>query len=311
MDLITLVILGGILGLVVIGIGLIIYGIRQSNKSAAIGERLQTFTESSLSLEEMELQQPFYQRIILPIMQALLAALGKMGPKQNAEKVKKQLQQAGNPGGITPQMFVGLRIGLAVGLMVIFGSVTLYSMENKMQALMYTGLGTVLGYLLPGMWLGNQIKKRAKNVLKSLPDCLDLLTISVEAGLGFDLALQRVSQKWDNEMTKEFKRVISDVQLGRSRREALRDMSDRTGVEDVKTFVSAIIQAEQLGVSMSKILRIQSDQLRQRRRQRAEEAAQKAPIYMLFPMVFFIFPAIFIVILGPAIPKMMNAFGGL
>jgi tight adherence protein C len=197
-----------------------------------------------------------------------------------------------------------------VGLLVLFGAITLTSMNNTMQALMYTVVGGALGYTLPGMWLGQQIKKRKKNITKALPDALDLLTISVEAGLGFDVALKRVTEKWDDELSREFKRALSDVQLGRSRREALRDMSDRTGVEDVQTFISAIIQADQLGVSMSKILRLQSDQMRTRRRQRAEEEAQKAPIKMLFPMVFLIFPALFVVILGPAVPKLMTGLPG-
>jgi tight adherence protein C len=133
----------------------------------------------------------------------------------------------------------------------------------------------------------------------------------VEAGLAFDLALQRVTMKWDDELSREFKRVLSDVRLGRTRREALRDLAQRTGVEDVQTFTSAVIQADQLGVSMSKILRIQADQMRVRRRQRAEALAQQAPIKMLFPMVFLIFPALFVVILGPAVPRLLNSFGGL
>jgi tight adherence protein C len=124
------------------------------------------------------------------------------------------------------------------------------------------------------------------------------------------VALKRVTEKWDDELSREFKRSLSDVQLGRSRSEALRDMTDRTGVDDVKTFVSAIIQAEQLGVSMSKILRLQSEQLRMKRRQRAEEEAQKAPIKMLFPMVFLIFPSIFVVILGPAVPRLIGGLPG-
>ena len=177
--------------------------------------------------------------------------------------------------------------------------------------LMYTAIGGAMGYLLPGIWLGQQMKKRKKNILKSLPDSLDLLCISVEAGLSFDQALGRVSEKWDNELCREFKRMLTDVRLGRARRDALRDMSARCGVEDVQTFVAAVIQAEQLGVSMSRILRIQSDQMRLRRRQRAEEEAHKAPIKMLFPMVFLIFPSLFVVIQGPADTKLMNGLGGL
>jgi tight adherence protein C len=176
---------------------------------------------------------------------------------------------------------------------------------------MYTAVGGALGYLLPGMWLGQQIKKRKHNIVKALPDALDLLTISVEAGLAFDLALMRVADKWDNELSNEFKRVLTDTRLGRARRDALKDMAKRTGVEDVQTFTAAIIQAEQLGVSIGKILRIQSDQMRIRRRQRAEEAAHKAPIKMLIPMAFLIFPSLFVVILGPAVPRLMESLSGL
>jgi tight adherence protein C len=201
-------------------------------------------------------------------------------------------------------MFVGMRVGLGLFLLVLFGFVTAWS-------LIYTPLGGAIGYLMPGMWLRSQINKRKKNILKALPDALDLLTISVEAGLGFDVALQRVTEKWDDELSREFKRALGDVRLGRARRDALRDMADRTGVDDVQTFVAAIIQAEQLGVAMSKILRLQSDQMRVRRRQRAEAEAQRAPIKMLFPMVFLIFPALFVVILGPAVPRIMESLGGI
>ncbi|WP_276522233.1 type II secretion system F family protein [Kallotenue papyrolyticum] len=140
-----------------------------------------------------------------------------------------------------------------------------------------------------------------------MPDALDLLSISVEAGLGFDLALQRVANKWDNDLSREFRRVISDMQLGIPRREALKLMADRCGVEELNNFVQAIVQAEQLGVSIGKILKVQSEQMRIRRRQRAEELAHQAPVKMLFPMVFLIFPSLLVVILGPAIPRLLSA----
>lgn len=297
--------------LVVVIVGVLVYIARTQQATAAnIGDRLDQFTESTMTLEELELQQPFYQRVIVPMGQSILAKLGKFGPQQGAEIARRNLQQAGNPGDITPTMFVGMRMGLGVGLFVLFGVVTLTSMENKTQALMYTVLGGGMGYMLPGIWLGQQISKRKKEITKALPDALDLLTISVEAGLGFDVALQRVTEKWDDALSREFKRSLSDMRLGRSRSEALRDMGERTGVDDVKTFVSAIIQADQLGVSMSKILKLQSEQMRQKRRQRAEEEAQKAPVKMLFPMVFLIFPSLFVVILGPAVPQVMDGLPG-
>lgn len=297
--------------LLLAGVGLVVMGMRQQTQPDAISERLTQFTERTMSLEELELQAPFSQRVLAPIMRAILLRLGKLGPQQSAEQLRLNLQQAGNPGNLTPTQFTGIRMALMLVLLVVFGFITWTQNLPSEQMLMYTAIGGMMGYILPGTWLGNQIKRRKKNIVKALPDALDLLTISVEAGLSFDQGIQRVSEKWDNELSREFKRMLADVRLGRAKRDALRDMSNRCGVDDVQTFVSAIIQAEQLGVSMGRILKIQSDQMRLRRRQRAEEEAHKAPIKMLFPMVFLIFPALFVVILGPAIPRLMNSIGGL
>jgi tight adherence protein C len=295
---------------VILGLGLILIGLQRVRQPDAIGERLNQFTERALSLEEMELQQPFSQRVLAPIARTILTTLGKNTPEKSMERLRVNLQQAGNPGNITPQMFIGIRIVLALALGGLITLVVFRSMEPT-QAMLYSAVGFGLGYMLPIMWLGRQITARKKAITKALPDALDLLTISVEAGLAFDLALQRVTQKWDDELSREFKRVLSDIRLGRTRREALKDLAQRTGVEDVQTFTAAVIQADQLGVSMSKILKLQSDQMRIRRRQRAEEEAQKAPIKMLFPMVFLIFPALFVVILGPAVPRIMTSLGSL
>jgi tight adherence protein C len=295
-------------GLLVIGVALVIFSLTRSAQTDIIGDRLSQFTERSMTLSELELEQPFSQRVLVPLMRTLFNTIGKYGPKQSAERLRLNLQQAGNPGNLNPVMFSGIRMALAVLLGVIFSFITFRTMPFA-QAMMYSAIGIGLGYLLPGIWLGQQIKKRKKNIIKALPDALDLLTISVEAGLAFDSALQRVTEKWETELAKEFKRVLTDTRLGRARRDALKDMAARTGVDDVQTFTAAIIQAEQLGVSIGKILRIQADQMRVRRRQRAEEAAQKAPIKMLFPMVFLIFPALFVVILGPAVPRLMQGLG--
>jgi tight adherence protein C len=303
-----------VLGLAVVliaGLAVLIVGMMRPAQTDVIGDRLSQFTERTMTLDELELQQPFSQRVLIPLMRTILGQIGKYGPKQSADRLRLSLQQAGNPGNITPVMFSGLRMALFVMLLVIAGTVTFGQGMAASKALMYTAVGGALGYLLPGMWLGQQIKKRKHNITKALPDALDLLTISVEAGLAFDLALMRVADKWDNELSSEFKRVLTDTRLGRARRDALKEMAQRTGVEDVQTFTAAIIQAEQLGVSIGKILRIQSDQMRIKRRQRAEEAAHKAPILMLIPMAFLIFPSLFVVILGPAVPKLMTSLGGL
>ncbi|MCX7790111.1 MAG: type II secretion system F family protein [Chloroflexaceae bacterium] len=296
--------------ILLLGVGLIGVSLVRMRQPDVVGERLNQYTERAMTLEELELQQPFHERVIIPATKSILATLGKYGPKQSAERLRLNLQMAGNPGGITPAMFVGLRVVLALMLGGIISVLTFRTMQFP-QALLYSVVGFALGYMLPVMWLGRRIAARKRAITKALPDALDLLCISVEAGLAFDLALQRVADKWDDELSREFKRALKDMQLGRTRREALKDLADRTGVDDVQTFTAAVIQADQLGVSMSKILRIQSDQMRVRRRQRAEELAQQAPIKMLFPMVFLIFPALFVVILGPAVPRIISSFSGL
>jgi tight adherence protein C len=156
------------------------------------------------------------------------------------------------------------------------------------------------------MMIQSRIKRRQENIWKALPDALDLLVICVEAGLGFDMAMGKVYEKWENELAIAFGRVLREIQLGKLRRDALRDMANRMGVPDVTSFVAAIIQADQLGVSMAKILRIQADQMRIKRRQRAQEKAHQAPVKMIFPMVFLIFPSIWIVLLGPSIIILLN-----
>jgi tight adherence protein C len=170
-------------------------------------------------------------------------------------------------------------------------------------------VAALLGFFLPILWLRSKIRNRQTQIVRSLPDALDLLTITVEAGMGFDGAIQKVAEKWDNQLSKGFNKVTQEMRLGISRREALKNMDRTMGVPDVTTFVAAIIQAEQLGVSIAKILRVQSEQMRVKRRQRAEEMANKAPIKMLFPMVFLIFPALFIILLGPAILVIMETEG--
>jgi tight adherence protein C len=169
-----------------------------------------------------------------------------------------------------------------------------------------------LGFFLPELWLRGKINHRQSEIRRAMPDALDLLTICVEAGLGFDAAMAKVYSKWDNELAIGFGRVIREIQLGKLRREALRDMADRMGVSEMTSFVAAVIQSEQLGVSMARVLRIQADQMRIKRRQRAEEEAHKAPIKMLIPMAILIFPSICIVLLTPALLMLFSSsLGGL
>jgi tight adherence protein C len=164
-----------------------------------------------------------------------------------------------------------------------------------------------MGFAMPQMLLTSKIQRRQNEIRKAMPDALDLLAICVEAGLGFEAALQKVCEKWENELSLAFARVLREIQLGKLRKEALRDMADRIGLTELTSFTAAVIQSEQLGVSLAKILRIQSDQMRIRRRQIAEEKAHKAPVKMLIPMALLIFPTIMIVLLTPAVLRLMQS----
>jgi tight adherence protein C len=223
------------------------------------------------------------------------------------EKIQHNLDLAGNPYGWTTMQFLGLRLlatlllgGLGVVILVVSKSMTVT------RRVLIMGLMAAAGYYLPALWLRSRASSRQREVRRSMPDALDLLTICVEAGLGFDGAMARVAEKWDNELSREFTRVLQEIQLGKLRREALRNMADRVDVSEMSTFVAAIVQAEELGVSIATVLRIQAEEMRTRRRQRAEELARQAPIKMLPAIAFLIFPAIFVVLLGPAAIRFMT-----
>lgn len=295
-----------ILGVVVVGIIIVAMMFMGGGKEDQIAERLAQFAERPLTLEEIELQKPFRERVVAPLVNGISTRLSRMMPRQTLERLRVRLETAGNP--MQPGAFMVLQVA-AVVVAAVLAVILLKNTQGSMRLLYLIGLG-LFSLLLPNYWLSGRITARQKSILKSLPDAIDLLTISVEAGLGFDLAMQRVVEKWDNELSREFSRVLADTRLGKNRRDALRELVGRTGVPDLSTFVAAVIQADQLGVSIAKILRVQSDQLRIRRRQRAEELAHQAPIKMLFPLVFLIFPAMFVVILGPAVPMVWGSFFG-
>lgn len=280
------------------------------SRASVIRARLHTHGDRPLSLQEVEWQQPFSRRILLPVLSGVGSILGRLTPQGFLASIRKDLDLAGNPFGWRAADFLALRAG--AGLLGATGAVLVGLASGWPQLQLVGGaiiLG-VLGFLLPIVWLSHKIAKRSEEMLLSFPDALDLLTISVEAGMGFDGAIAIVADKWRNELGRAFERVLTEMRLGRARVEALKEMARRTKVEDIHQFVAAIVQADQLGVPMAHILRIQSEQMRIRRRQRAEEQAMKAPIKMLFPMVFLIFPAMFIVILGPALPSILNLFSG-
>ncbi len=307
-----------LIGLVlVLGVGVILVGMRAPRQEDALEARLAELgaVGRTATLEEIELSLPFSERVIRPILQKVAALIGRMTPSQTLSRTRRYLELAGLSQKIGPAEFVAARYILSLllgGVVILLMGRLNMPMSRKLLLIV---VSFALGYYMPGSWLGSKIRRRQKEILKALPDALDLLTICVEAGLSFDAAMAKVVEKWDNELSLAFARVLQEIQLGKLRREALRDMADTMDIRDVSNFVAALIQADQLGVSIAKVLRIQSDQMRVRRRQRAEELARQAPIKMIIPIVFLIFPALFIILLGPGVLTVirsgaLKAFGG-
>ena len=260
------------------------------------------------SLEEIELSQPFSERVIVPVVRRIGEFSARFTPQKAIQDTARKLELAGNPWPIDAATFLAIRFILAVVLAGFLIAVVLISPPSSpSDNFMYIGGAAFAGFYLPHLMLTSRITRRQKEIRKAMPDALDLLTICVEAGLGFDAAMSKVSDKWENELSLAFARVIREVQLGKVRREALKDMSDRLGIPEMTSFVAAIIQSELLGVSMAKVLRIQSDQMRVKRRQRAEEEAHKAPVKMIIPMALLIFPSIMIIILTPAVIQIIGS----
>ncbi len=304
--------------LVVMAIVLVIVGLRSGDTEDPLQARLAEFAQrvdegTVESLEEIELSQPITQRIFLPIARRFGEIALRFTPQNALQGTAEKLERAGNPAGLDPTVFWAMRFG-GVGLGILFVILTTIAPEGSFikgrTGLLMAAGSAVLGFYVPELWLGSKISRRQKEIRKAMPDALDLLTICVEAGLGFDAAMGKVHDKWDNELSMVFGRVLREMQLGKLRREALRDMADRVGIAEMTSFVAAIIQSEQLGVSMANVLRIQSDGMRVKRRQLAEEEAQKAPIKMLFPMAILIFPSLMIILLGPAALLLLRSVAG-
>jgi len=258
-----------------------------------------------------EMEEPFVQRVLIPLGRSILRAVGRHMPSQMLEAIQNQLVLAGRPGNLTATDFLGLRVlagsvGLVLGY--LYGSRLAADPRLRMLAPL---IGTIFFYTLPQSWLTSRIKRRKDVIQRALPDALDMLTVCVEAGLAFEAALQRVSDQWAGPLSDEFARLVSEIRLGVPRPQALRRLAQRCDVPDVTSFVAVLVQAHSMGTSIALVLRSQADQIRTLRRQRAEEKANKAPIKVLVVMLLFIFPALFVVILGPAVPKVIDAFSAM
>jgi tight adherence protein C len=228
-------------------------------------------------------------------------------PSRNVDQLQQQLIIAGLPGGLSVTDFMGLRFlagALAAGGMFFM----MVTRQTMLYTLLYAGGAFLVGLYLPNFWLRSKGKARMKAVSRALPDALDMMSICVDAGLGFEAAIQKVAYQNDNPLAHEFRRVISEIRVGVPRTEALHHLAQRTGVPEVASFTAVLIQADKLGIAIRNVLNTQSVQMRVRRRQHAEEEARKAPLKMMIPLVLFVFPALFAVVLGPAVPRLLEAF---
>jgi len=261
---------------------------------------------SGPTLTQRELSGSFLKRTLLPLTRNVGLTLGRMTPQNSLEDLKRQLVVAGNPLGLGPQDFYGLRIAF-----LILGSVAAFlilrSGVDRINILLSAML-VILCYLFPILWLRAMVRSRQTKIRRGLPDALDMLSVCADSGLGFDQSLQRVSESWKTPISQEFGRVVAEMEIGVSRREALREMTERLDISELSSFVSIILQSEQIGMSIADTLHAQAEQMRIERRFRAQELARTIPIKMLVPLAFLIFPAIIAVILGPAIPQLLDLF---
>lgn len=278
-------------------------------------DRLSRYRQARDLIEESELERSFFSRAIIPAIKSILKFLSRFTPGYNIDKLQTALLHAGTPGGLTPTDILGLQILCAIfpmGAYLIFvWSTGQIPFTAPLILLRNSAALAIVGYLLPRLWLKMRVDQRKEEIITSFSDALDMLSISVEAGLGFDSGLLRVSEQWNNALTREFNRAVLEMRVGTPRNIALQRMADRTGVQDVKTFVGVLIQSSELGVSIAEILHAQAEEVRLRRRQRAEELARQASIKMIFALVFLIFPALLVVLLGPGVPNIIEALGAL
>lgn len=255
-----------------------------------------------------EADRPFADRVLDPLQQRALKVGRRITGADQAERIRKRLELAGNPHGLTVDRIVSLKVMGAIALPLILLAYCALLSTSITTMIGATIGGIAVGFFGADIYLYQCTAKRADQIKRTLADAVDLLTISVEAGLGFDAAVQQVARHTDGPLAEEFSRVLREMQLGMGRSEALRAMGDRTDVEDLRTFVGSMVQADAFGIPIGQVLRVQSSEIRLKRRQYAEEKAQQVPVKMMIPLVLFILPCLFVVIMGPAVLSAMDSF---
>jgi tight adherence protein C len=267
---------------------------------------LEAMTNAPKELNQ-ELDRSFADRVLEPLQQRALSVGRRVSGADTAERIRRKLDLAGNPPGWTVDRVLsgkvlGAVLGLVAGLMF---SLMLNSPATKIIVIIGV---TIVGFFAPNLYLYQRTYERSERLQRALPDAIDLLTISVESGLGFDAAVQQVARNTDGPLAEEFSRVLREMQIGQGRADALRALGERTNVGDIRTFVGAMVQADSFGIPIAQVLRVQSAEIRVKRRQRAEEKAQQVPVKITIPLIFCILPTLFIAVMGPAVLSIMDSF---
>ena len=288
-----------------IGLATVLVWLALAPQAGEVQERMDSYGDRRDVIQEEDMGKSFWARVLLPLLLRVLRMLGRLAPKGSVERTREMLVQAGEPGGLTVLDFLGLRL---LSLVLLGGGYFWLAGQAlpTATALRNTVIFAGLGYFLPRLWLRRRVRQRQHEIIRAFPDALDMLTIGVEAGLAFESALLTVGERWDNALTREFRRAVAEMRVGTPRDVALWRLAERTGVEALRSFVAVLVQSSQLGVSIAQVLHSQAAQERVRRRQRAEELARQAGGKIVFPLVFLILPSMFVVILGPAIPGMIS-----
>jgi len=293
-----------------IGIALTVIGVTTQEKKA-VSRSLAALDAMSGNGPDLskELDLPFKERVIEPAIAKFSRMGRRLAPSDGTSRIQHRLDVAGNPIGWTADRIVGLKTAGFAGMLLLSVVLTTIAGTSLMFTLVAVIGLSLIGYMAPNLYLYQLGSDRSETMQRDLPDALDLLTISVEAGLAFDAALARVAKSTDGPLAQEFARVLQEMNIGMGRTTAMRALGERTSISELKSFVTAMVQADAFGIPIGQVLRIQATEMRTKRRQRAEEKAQKVPVKILFPMLLCIFPALFIVIIGPGAIRIMDTFG--
>ena len=310
MDVSTLILIGGVASVfLALFTGLVAVG-AFDNEARGVSRSLavvQAFAAAPKALQQ-EFDPDFRSRVLGPLLDRLVGLGRRITPAGYAERVRSKLDLAGNPPGWSADRVTALKVVGLGGMLLVS---LLYSRILGFgfgTAMILIAAGGALGYYLPNLYLYNKAAKRTAVIRKTFPDAMDLLTISVEAGLGFDAAMAQVARNTQGPLAEEFSRVLQEMQIGLGRSEALRALGERSSLAEMRGFTSAMVQADAFGIPVGQVLRVQSSEIRVKRRQRVEEQAQKLPVKILFPLMFFILPCLFLVVMGPAAITMQKLF---